>query len=106
MSIVPVQNLEAFSLNSDKRVPFNKSLRKNELNERVGAMHAKLLYQYICLYTIQHPICAFWTVTKWCFIACCIDDANYLTAPQNHFWNKMEKEKMDKKKNISVIKCC
>lgn len=32
---------------------------------------------HMFIYSTTTSICAFWTVTKWCFIACCIDDANY-----------------------------
>lgn len=36
-----------------------------------------LITVHMFIYSTTTSICAFWTVTKWCFIACCIDDANY-----------------------------
>lgn len=36
-----------------------------------------LITVHMFIYNTTTSICAFWTVTKWCFIACCIDDANY-----------------------------
>lgn len=36
-----------------------------------------LITVHMFIYSTTTSICAFWTVTKWCFIACCIDNANY-----------------------------
>ena len=36
-----------------------------------------LITVHMFIYSTTTSICAFWTVTKWCFIACCIDDAKY-----------------------------
>lgn len=36
-----------------------------------------LIAVHMLIYSTTTSKCAFWTVTKWCFIACCIDDANY-----------------------------
>ena len=48
-----------------------------------------LITVHMFIYSTTTSICAFWTVTKWCFIACCIDNET-ITAPQP-FWNKTKK---------------
>lgn len=48
--------------------------------KRSTGSHARKTYLttvHMLIYGTTTSICAFWTVTKWCFIACCIDDANY-----------------------------
>lgn len=63
-----------------------------------------LITVHMFIYSTTTSICAFWTVTKWCFIACCIDDANYNCSSTIFGIKKhKQKKKTDKKKNISVI---
>lgn len=61
--------------------------QRSEFPQRCGDVSKVIIWEpctqnylttvHMFIYSTTTSICAFWTVTKWCFIACCIDDANY-----------------------------
>lgn len=54
--------------------------------DHLGTLHArKSILLHMFIYSTTTSICAFWTVTKWCFIACCIDDAKYICSSPTIF---------------------
>lgn len=64
-------------VNSKERVfPQNHGDLSKVIN-REPCTQNYLITVHMLIYSTTTSICAFWTVTKWCFIACCIDDANY-----------------------------
>jgi len=109
VSIVPVRirgglrfpHLSVWNQSAFSEFPVDE---KNDHFE--GRVHARriILLQYKCLYTVKktHLNVLYGLWTKWCFLACCIDDANY-NCSSTHFWNKTLET--DKKDNVSV-KCC
>ena len=93
MSIVPVRIREAFDFHispCEIKVLSPNSHRWKPIILREGSMHAELYYYSTYVYiqlkkTHLNVLYGLWT--KWCFLACCIDDANY-NCSSTHFWNK------------------
>lgn len=78
MSAVPVRNLETFVFTSCELREFPQN--HGDVSKVIiwePCTQNYLITVHMFIYSTTTSICAFWTVTKWCFIACCIDDANY-----------------------------
>lgn len=73
-SLSVARNLEAF-VSTWCELKGEFPLRRLKIGEPCTKNYLITVHMFI--YSTTTSICAFWTVTKWCFIACCIDDANY-----------------------------